>query len=131
MGHETYFTEDFQSDDEDRISRVDHRISFPISFMPGPYDDVQTELNSGKDHEEVSTQCENPAKTSLSNYSLMPVISCNPNEKIIYPNPLPYNLSHTARIFFPEVKIEKFKCKSCGLAFKNSQALGGHLSRKH
>lgn len=131
MGHETYFTEDFQSDDDDRISPLDHRLSYPMSFMPGPYDDIQSELKSSKFHEEIGIQCEFQAKIPISNFSFMPVLSTNPSDKVIQPSPQPYLLSHTARAFFPEIKVEKFKCKSCGLSFKNSQALGGHLSRKH
>ena len=131
MGHETYFTEDFLSEDDESSINLDHRHSYNLSFMPGPYEDIISELKSNRSREEASVQCDFTAKTSITHYSLMPAMSCNANDKVITPNSIPYTLSHTPRLFFPEIKVEKFKCKVCGMAFKNSQALGGHISKKH
>lgn len=131
MGHETYFTEDFLSEDDEISISTDHRQSYNLSFMPGPYEDAISELKSSRSREEASVQCDFTSKTSITNYSLMPAISCNSNDKVLTATSLPYTLNHTPRLFFPEVKLEKFKCKFCGMAFKCSQALGGHLSKKH
>lgn len=130
MGHETYFTEDFQSDDDDGMLSLDFKTSYSLSFMPEPYEDIQKELRISQFHSETGTQCEFKPTITMSTLSSMPSISCT-NDKIITPNPTVFALTHTARASFPAILNSNHQCKTCGMFFKNSQALGGHLSRKH
>jgi C2H2-type zinc finger len=130
MGHETYYTEDFESDQDDLVMTFDIISNHKVSFMPEVYEDVQKELLQTRFHEEISVQCDAPSSQSLSQLSSMPAYSKSSVDRILTPNPASYTLAHTARAFFPVIK-EKFYCKVCKLSFKNGQALGGHMSRKH
>ena len=131
MGHETYFTEDFLSDEDDQFFTFDLHSQFNISFMPEPYEDLTFEISKNHFHEEVGVQCETKNPALLSKLSSMPAYSRSLKDKVIIPNSVNFHMKHTARVFIPIKVEEAFKCKHCFQAFKSGQALGGHMSRKH
>jgi hypothetical protein len=131
MGHENYFTEDFQSEDEDSGLAFDLKANHALGFMPEAYDDVQSELIKSRFHEEVGVQCEFQRTVSLTELMLMPAMSCSETDKVLVPNQGSFGLTHTARAFFPVMSDSPHSCKHCGQGFKTASALNGHVSRKH
>ena len=129
--HENYFTEEFQSDDDEYPSDFDFKSSYNVSFMPEPYEDIQRELIHSRYHEEIGIQCDFKPNISLSHYSSMQAISTSSKDKILIPTINHFTMGHTARAFFPVVIIDPFKCSICNLSFKSSKALIGHNAKKH
>lgn len=131
MGHEAYFTEDFQSDDDDVPANFDYKSTHSIKFMPEPYEDIQKELLHSRFNEEISTQCDFTSSLSIQQLSQMPAYSCDRSDKILTPNPINFSITHTAKAFFPFESLSGFECKSCNLKFKSMRGLQGHNARKH
>ena len=130
MGHETYFTEDFLSDEDDIPLLCDYACDNNVLFMPGPYEDMANELKIYS-KEEIGSQCENKNPASLSYLSSLPAYSVCLKDKVLIPNLVQYSLAHTPRVSLPEKIEEKYLCKFCYQKFRTGQALGGHISRKH
>ena len=131
MGHEAYFTEDFQSDDEDICQNFDFKSHHAIDFIPEVYEDVQKELVRSRFQEEKYTQCDSSKQFSISQLSYMPSFSTNSKDKVLLANPRTFSISHLARVFFPVEAPIPFQCKICKVVYKSNKSLRGHLSRKH
>lgn len=131
MGHESYFTEEFLSDDEDSSFTMNFTSSFDVKFAPNVYDEIEKEMSFGYGNDEKSVQCDKENPCSLGYLSALPAFSVTISDKILIPNEGFYQMKHTPRITMPCVKEMMFFCSSCKAGFKSGQALGGHMSRKH
>ena len=131
MGHEAYFTEDFQSDEEDIYQDFNFKSNHAVDFIPEVYEDVKKELVHSRFQAEKYTQCDSANQRSLSQLSYAQSYSTKPNDKVILPNPRNFSISHIARAVFPPEVPVPFQCKFCKIAYKSARSLQGHISRKH
>lgn len=132
MAHETFFSEDFISDDEDFSLAFSLNFTNNISFMPPFSDEVSKELSNINLKEEAAVQCDTKSPQSLSHLSSLPVFSLDSFDKVLKPSTRIFEISHTPKVFLPDAPLpEAFVCKHCKQSFKSGQALGGHISKKH
>ena len=129
MGHETYFTEDFQSEDEDLTLPFDYICMNNLEFMPEPYEDITIEISKSHYKEEAGMQCNSENTKSLSYLGSLPAYSNNLDDKVLVPKPSNYQLSHTPRVILTKNVETQYLCKFCLQGFRTGQALGGHISR--
>ena len=114
MGHEIYFTEDFQSDEESIFfNHNTYLYDNKISFVPEPFEDIKLEIISSRFQSDKSTQNDTKSMVSLSELSQLPAFSTNPLDKIIVANPINYSLNHTAKVSLFAHKKQEERLRLC------------------
>lgn len=143
--HSEFFTQDFESEDEESCVQVRKR-SGKLAFLPEVPFEAKHYLLVKRDSRDTGTQPEDSNRPVLAVLASAEVVPCDPLSTSVLrskPHTGPWHLPEyiqpkipTSALYnqFPEVPMNEkcpIECPHCSLRFASGQALGGHTSRRH